>query len=130
MRSVPSLADDEVQLVVGPVDAAIAMKWLDHTRELLALVRERRSENPVDVDPSLTFVVDAILAQWAEVGANANTFFWRFPVQADVLMTVVEQWLEIRDLSDDELVRLGIDPKRDDMRPMTDAVIAAISVAL
>ena len=126
VRSLP-----EVQIVVGPVDAAIATRWIEHTRRLVAGLREHRDEVRVDVDPALTVAVDSILATWAEVAEGATTFFWRFPVEAEVIIDVVEQWLQLREVPDDELIRLGIDPPADaDVRPMTDAVVAAISVAL
>jgi hypothetical protein len=118
-----------VQVTVGPVEGTIALAWIHHWQHVLDAVRAHLHELSITVTTDSLDRLDAILDQWEPIAASSPTFWWRYAT-TDASLTIVEDWLHLGQLSDDDLELLGTTWAPERMRPMTDAVVAGVSAAL
>jgi diguanylate cyclase (GGDEF)-like protein len=123
-----SISDDNtVTLRVGPVSSASAMAWLEHTAELLDLVRSSPSEFLV-IPPGVSGAIDAYMTRWSEVAASTDPFLWTGSEDPNILRAVAHYWFH---LSERQAQRefLAIEPPAATY-PFNEALISAILVAL
>lgn len=124
------MAARTVQVVVGPVAADVALAWVHHWQDLLAAVVAHPDGLSIDAPAMMVERLDAVLTQWASTAATSTTFWWRLVTSEDELRSIVDSWLVIGSLSDDDFEHLGKTWAPESTRPMADAVIAGASAAL
>lgn len=129
-RRVPAVSTQNVQVAVGPVDAQVALQWIRHWQGVLDAIAVHADELSIEVVAPHLERVRALLAEWAATAAGSPTFWWRQVTTDEALRPVVDQWLAIGELTDDDFARLGTTWAPEETRPMSDAVIAGVSAGL
>jgi hypothetical protein len=121
----------EVQLHLGPVDAAAARVWIANTSKILAAVRAHPEvlDEPVPID--VLDVFDGFLDSWRELAAAVEEFYWVAMGEAATFERLIDCWARIDRMSDEQLRTLGVhwSPPEGEpfFRALTKCVINAIS---
>jgi CheY-like chemotaxis protein len=121
----------EVEIRLGPVDAAAARVWVNNTSDIVAAVRAHPGvlEEPVPDEVLDQFV--ALLETWRTLAAATDVFFWTARGDALDVETLVDWWAKIDRLSPQQLATLGVhwSPPEGEpfFRALTACVIDAIS---
>ena len=113
---------------VGPVDASAARIWIANTTRILEAVRAR--PDVVDVPADVLDVFTHFLALWDEVASVNEEFMWvaRAPI-ADI-RRVVEHWVVVNDLTDEQMQALGCHWAPPEGQPFFDALVEGVARAL
>jgi CheY-like chemotaxis protein len=122
--------DADVEIRIGPVDAAAARVWIENTTKLLAAVRANPSVLPEPVPEDVLDVFDGFLADWRDIAAMANEFQWVAKASAADVERVVEQWAAIDLMTDEQLEQLGMHWSPPEGRPFFEALTAGVLEAL
>ena len=118
-----------MQVTVGPVEGTIALAWIQHWRDVIVRVRACETGLSIAITSASLDRLDAILSTWEPLAESSATFWWRFAT-TDESLPVVEDWLLLGELTDDDLALLGTTWAPEWTRPMTDAVVEGVSAAL
>jgi hypothetical protein len=121
---------DRVVFHIGPADSAMAEAWLANSHRLVVAVKESRQPLSIDVNDVMLELCETLLDVWSAHAAAGPTFDWSMETDVDQVTHVVKQWLEIGQLTDDELAGLGCAWAPDWTRPFADAVVAGAIQAL
>ena len=121
---------ESVELHIGPVASDVAVLWLTNSRALVAGVRSHRHELSIRVHEDLLDLCDMLLDVWTGHAARGPVFDWSMTTDAETVVQVVGQWLEIGALTDAELARIGCTWAPPAARPFADAVVDGAAAAL
>jgi hypothetical protein len=122
--------DGRIRLVVGPVPAEVAREWVDNSRVVVAAVRQHRLALSIPVRPPILELIDAVLAVWQDVAAEASVFRWESEVEVEQLLSLAKEWRELAAMTADDLAVLGVAWADERTAPMFDAVVTALADAL
>ena len=121
----------EVELRLGPVDAAAARVWVENTTGIVAAVRAHPEVLGEPVPDELLDVYGELLASWGELAAATEEFYWTARAEIGEVERLVDAWARIDRMSDDQLRLLGVhwSPPAGEpfFRALTACVIEAIS---
>jgi DNA-binding NarL/FixJ family response regulator len=121
----------DVELRLGPVDAAAARVWIANTLAIVAALRRHPDVLAEPVPEDVLDVFDQFLATWQALAAATEEFYWAARAEISVVERLVDWWATIDRMSDDKLAALGVQwspPEGDPFfRALTAAVIDAVS---
>jgi DNA-binding NarL/FixJ family response regulator len=120
----------EVELRLGPVDAAAARVWVDNTKHILAAVRAHPEVLGERVPDELLDVYAELLETWRELAAATDEFYWTARAEAGALERLVEAWARIDRMSDDQLKMLGVHWSPPEGEPFFRALTACVLDAI
>jgi CheY-like chemotaxis protein len=120
----------EVEIRLGPVDAAAARVWVDNTSTIVAAVREHPGvlEEPVPGEVLDQFV--ALLETWQTLAAATDEFYWTARGDALDVETLVDWWAKIDRLSPEQLGTLGVHWSPPEGEPFFRALTACVMNAI
>jgi len=124
------VADERVELSVGPIDGDLAREWLSNSRTIVGAVRRHRLQLSVRVEEPLLDLIDAALVVWLDFVGDGATFSWSSAVDIDQVVALAGQWQALASLTEDDLVLLGCrwaDPRT---LPFFEALVAGFASAL
>jgi diguanylate cyclase (GGDEF)-like protein len=119
--------DSTVTVQVGPVAAASAVAWLEHTAALLDVVRSPLS-GYISIPPGVWGAIDTYMARWTELAAAADPFLWSGREDPNILRAVANYWFRLTEMRVQREV-LELDPPAA-TEEFNEALISAILVAL
>lgn len=125
----PTVGMVTVRFSVGPVDAAVARRWLDNSRAIVAAVRAHREVMPFVVEDALLDLADAYLTVWREA-AGGDVFEWTSDAESENVDQLAEQWRLIASLDDETMERIGVSWAPPETNPMYEALLAGVLDAL
>jgi DNA-binding NarL/FixJ family response regulator len=121
----------EVELRLGPVDAAAARVWVDNTTRILAAVRAHPEVLGEPVPEDVLDVYADLLGRWQALAAATDEFYWTARAEAGEVERLVDAWARIDRMSDGQLELLGVHWSPPEgapfFRALTACVIEAIS---
>jgi CheY-like chemotaxis protein len=117
-------ADVEVRL--GPVDARAARVWVDNTSTIMAAVRAHPEVLAEPVPPDVLDVFDRFLGEWRPLAAACEEFYWVARAEVAEVERLVECWLRIDRMSDDQLAGLGVHWSPPEGQPFFHALTACV----
>src|SRR4051794_3536142 len=96
---------DATDVRVGPLDAHAARVWIDNTTTIIEALRAHPEvvEVPADVLDLFERFVDA----WREIAWANDEFTWAARASVSDVRRLVEQWVTVNALSDEQMERLG-----------------------
>jgi len=115
---------------IGPVPSDLATVWIENSRALVQAVRDSRTPLSISAHEDLLDLCDSLLSVWAAHAAKGETFDWSMEADVEQLTSVVQQWLEIGRLSDEDLTVLGRTWAPPSTRPFADALVTGVLEAL
>jgi CheY-like chemotaxis protein len=120
----------EVEIRLGPVDAAAARVWVDNTSTIVAAVRGHPGvlEEPVPDEVLDQFV--ALLETWRTLAAATDEFYWTARGDALDVETLVDWWAKIDRLSPEQLTTLGVHWSPPEGEPFFRALTACVMNAI
>lgn len=98
----------EVEIRLGPVDAAAARVWIENTSNIVAAVRARPEVLDEPVPEAVLDQFAALLESWRNLAAAAEDFFWTARGDAIDVQTLVAWWARIDRLSQEQMTALGV----------------------
>ena len=119
-----------VRFAIGPVDAAIARSWLDNSARIVAGARRQQYELSVTIEEPLLDLVEAYLQFWRDATEGTDTFFWEAEVDPDHVRQIVEQWLLLARLTDDDLATIGCRWAPPETQPFYEVLLSGVIAAL
>lgn len=119
-----------VRFAIGAVDAALARAWLANSTGIVAAARRHRRALTVDLEDPLLDLCDAYLSLWQVAAEAGPTFAWEAEVDADHVRQLAEQWLQIADLTDDDLRLMGCHWAPEETHPFYERLLAGCVAAL
>jgi CheY-like chemotaxis protein len=121
-------ADVEVRL--GPLDAAAARAWVENTSKILAAVRAHPDvlDEPAPADVLEQF--DRFLKLWGTLAAATDEFYWLARAEVAEVEHLVECWARLDRMSDAQLQVLGVHWSTPEGRPFFEALSACVLAAV
>jgi hypothetical protein len=119
-----------VNFAIGPVDGAIARTWLDNSAGIVAGARRHRYELSITVEEPLLDLVEAYLKFWRDHARDADVFHWASDVDPDHVRELVEQWLLLARLTDQDLATINCHWAPPECQPFYDALLRGVIDAL
>jgi CheY-like chemotaxis protein len=120
----------EVELRLGPVDAAAARVWVANTTRILAAVRAHPEVLGEPVPDELLDVYGELLDSWRDLAAATEEFYWTARADAADVERLLEAWARIDRMSDDQLRMLGVHWSPPDGEPFFRALTACVIEAI
>lgn len=120
----------EVEMRLGPVDAAAARVWVDNTSTILAAVEAHPEvlDEPVPAEVLGQFV--ALLETWRTLAEATDDFYWTARGDAVDVQTLVDWWGRIDRLSAGQLAALGVHWSPPEGEPFFHALTAGVMEAI
>ena len=119
-----------VRLAIGPVDGAIARTWLDNSSGIVAGARRHRYELSITIEEPLLDLVEAYLQFWRDAAEGTDVFDWDAEIDPDHVREIVEQWLQLAQLTDDDLATIHCHWAPPECEPFYDALLRGVIDAL
>jgi DNA-binding NarL/FixJ family response regulator len=120
----------EVELRLGPVDAAAARVWVDNTTRIVTAVRAHPQVLDEPVPDELLDVFGDLLESWRELAAATEEFYWTARTEIGEIERLVEAWVRIDRMSDVQLNLLGVHWSPPEGEPFFRALTACVIEAL
>jgi CheY-like chemotaxis protein len=120
----------ELELRLGPVDAAAARVWVDNTTKILAAVRSHPEVLGEPVPEELLEVYGELLELWREAATETEEFYWTARADAAEVERLVDAWARIDRMSDDQLGLLGVHWSPPEGEPFFRALTACVIEAM
>jgi len=123
--------DTTVEIQIGPVSGEAARAWVANTKTILDAVIHHPEVVGVTIPEDVTAFFRALLQQWGDIAAGAETFRWAARARPADVERVVSYWGFIDAMTDEQLARLGVrwaDPAGD--HPFFRALTAGVLEAL
>ena len=121
---------NRVRFAIGPVPAAVARVWLDNSAGIVAGARRHQYELSITIEEPLLDLVEAYLLLWRDAAEEVDTFFWEADVDPDHVCEIVNQWLLLARLTDDDLRTIGCHWAPPEAQPCYDALLRGVITAL
>ena len=119
-----------VRFAIGPVDGAIARTWLVNSAGIVAGARRHRYELSIAVEEPLLDLVEAYLQFWLDDAEGVDVFHWDAEVDPDHVREIVEQWLLLARLTDEDLATIACRWAPPECQPFYDALLVGVIDAL
>jgi DNA-binding NarL/FixJ family response regulator len=120
----------EVELRLGPVDAAAARIWVDNTTKIVAAIRAHPEVLGDPVPDELLDVFVELLETWRDLAAAADEFYWTARADVTEVERLVDAWARIDRMSDDQLAQLDVHWSPPDGEPFFRALTACVINAI
>jgi CheY-like chemotaxis protein len=120
-----------VELRLGPVPSAAARVWIANTTTIVAAVRTHPEVLGEPVPEEVLDVFDQFLDAWRTTAQATEDFYWVARGNANEVEWLVDWWVRIDRMSDEQLAELGVhwSPPEGEpfFRALTACVIEAVS---
>ncbi len=122
--------DAEVEIRLGPVDAAAARVWVNNTSLIVAAVRAHPEvlDEPVPDEILDQFVT--LLETWRTLASATDDFYWTGRGDALDAETLVDWWAKLDRLSPEQLATLGVHWSPPEGEPFFRALTACVMNAI
>jgi len=114
---------DEIQFTIGPVPAEMAQAWLANSRAIVQAVRHSSTPLHIAAHEDMLDLCELLLDIWSSHAAQHDTFHWSKATERNQLVMLVRQWLEIGELTDDELRALDCTWAPEWTQPFSEALV-------
>lgn len=118
----------EVEVRVGPVSSGAARAWVANSKKIAAAVADH--PEVIEVSDEILDTLRSLLDDWEAIARGSGEFVWKARIDRDQLTTLVEEWANIDDMSDDQLQQLGVAWSPPEAKPffqaLTDGVLGAL----
>lgn len=121
-------ADVEVRL--GPVDAAAARAWIENALTIMAAFRAHPGVLAEPVPDDVVEVFDRFLDTWRALAAATDDFYWVARAEVAEVERLVDCWARIDRMSDDQLTTLGVHWSPPEGEPFFHALTACVLEAV
>jgi CheY-like chemotaxis protein len=120
----------EVELRLGPVDAAAARVWVANTTTIIAALRAHPEVLAERVPDDVLDVFDQFLETWQALAAATDNFYWAARAEVAEVERLVDCWARIDRMSDDQLETLGVHWSPPEGEPFFRALTACVLEAV
>lgn len=120
----------EVEIRLGPVDAAAARVWVNNTSTIVTAVREHPEVLDEPVPDEVLDQFTALLETWGTLADATEDFYWTARGDAVNVQTLVDWWARIDRLSPQQLDELGVHWSPPKGEPFFHALTACVMEAL
>jgi len=100
--------DTTVEIQIGPVSGEAARGWVANTETILDAVIRHPDVLGVTIPDDVMAFFRALLQQWADIAAGAETFRWAARARPADVERVVSYWGFIDAMTDEQLAQLGV----------------------
>ena len=119
-----------VRFAIGPVPGDVARTWLANSARIVAGARQHRYELSITVEEPLLDLVEAYLQFWRDAAQDRNVFQWAAEVEPDHVREIVEQWLVLARLTDEDLALIDCAWAPPETQPFYNALLNGVIAAL
>jgi DNA-binding NarL/FixJ family response regulator len=119
---------DATDVRVGPLDSNAASVWIDNTTTIIEALRAH--PEVVDVPGDVLDLFERFIDAWREIAWANDEFTWAARASASEVRRLVEQWVTVNALSDEQMARLGCHWSPPEGAPFFEALVEAIGSAL
>jgi hypothetical protein len=120
----------ELEIRLGPVDAAAARVWVNNTSTILDAVIAHPEVLDEPVPAGVLDQFAALLEAWRTLADSTEDFYWTARADAIDVQTLVDWWARIDRLSDEQLAELGVHWSPPEGEPFFRALTACIMDAM
>jgi DNA-binding NarL/FixJ family response regulator len=120
----------EVDLRLGPVDAAAARVWVANTSTIIAALRAQPEVLAEPVPDDVLDVFDQFLETWRALAAATDNFYWAARAEVAEVERLVDCWARIDRMSDNQLETLGVHWSPPEGEPFFRALTACVLEAV
>lgn len=120
----------EVEVRLGPVDAAAARVWVSNTSAIIAAIRAHPEVLDEPVPESVLDQFVALLETWRTLADATDDFYWTGRGDAVDVETLVDWWAKIDRLSPEQLDTLGVHWSPPEGEPFFHALTACVLNAI
>ncbi|MDQ1397207.1 MAG: hypothetical protein QOG64_2466 [Acidimicrobiaceae bacterium] len=96
---------DAADVRIGPIAADAALVWIDNTATIVEALREHSDVVAVPADVLELF--QRFLETWRGIARTNDDFTWAAKASVSEVRRIVEQWVAINALSDQQMAELG-----------------------
>ena len=121
---------DTVRVKIGPVAAATTIAWTENTRKIVAAVRTNREKMPFAVPLDVLEQFEGLLDDWTRTAERMDPFLWEGDEETPRVRLLVQYWVNLDALSDDDLTRMGVAKSGPEAAPFFDALVEGVVAAL
>lgn len=121
---------DTVRVKIGPVPAAATIAWTENTRRVVAAVRANPEKVPFAVPVTVLEDFDSYLDEWQREARDHDPFVWEGESDTARVKSLVQYWVNIDALSDDDMARLGVEWSPPEAEPFFEALVEAVIAGL
>lgn len=122
--------DAEVEIRLGPVDAAAARVWIDNTWTIIAAVRAHPEVLDEAVPDDVLDQFVSLLETWRTLADATEEFYWTARGDAFDVQILVDWWARIDRLSPEQLDALGVHWSPPAGEPFFNALTACVMNAI
>ena len=116
----------DVEIRLGPVDAAAARVWIDNTFRIVAALRAHPEALTEPVPDDVLEVFDRFLETWRAVAAATEEFYWAARAEVAEMQRLVDCWARIDRMTDDQMATLGVHWSPPEGEPFFRALTACV----
>ena len=120
--------DRGTEVRVGPVPPDAARVWISNTRTIVDALRAR--PDVVEVPADVLDLFEDFLTLWDDVASANEEFVWTARAPIANIRRLVEQWVVVNDLTDEQMAELGCRWAPPEGQPFFDALVAGVAAAL
>jgi hypothetical protein len=122
--------NEQVILVVGPVDGRAARAWTGHMLRNLDVIRAAPERLPFRLPADVTTEFVRLLERWYLAADGRDVFEAREEIEDERLRSLVRYWANLDSLTDQQVADLGVTWSPEHARPFFDALAAGVAEAL
>jgi hypothetical protein len=116
----------DVEIRLGPVDAAAARAWVENTLKIHAAVLAHPEVLDEVVPPDVLERFGRFLRLWGTLAAATEEFYWLARAEVAEVELLVDWWARLDRMSDAQLEALGVHWSTAEGRPFFDALSACV----
>jgi hypothetical protein len=119
-----------VRFAIGPVAGDLARTWLANSARIVAGARQHRYQLSMPIEEPLLDLVEAYLQFWMDAAAGQELFHWEADVDTDHVREIVDQWMLLARLTDDDLSVIDCTWAPPETQPFYEALLTGVINAL
>lgn len=119
-----------VRFAIGPVPGDVARTWLANSARIVAGARQYQYQLSVTIEEPLLDLVEAYLGFWMDAATGQDVFLWEAEVNSDHVRQLVEQWLLLARLTDEDLAMIDCGWAPPETQPFYEALLAGTIASL
>jgi CheY-like chemotaxis protein len=121
---------DTIEVRVGPVPSAAARVWIENTATILAAVIAHPEAVDHRVSPDALARFEGFLNSWRDIALRTDEFQWVARADATDVQRLIENWVTIDSIGDEQLAALGCHWSPPEGQPFFQALTSGVLEAL
>ena len=104
----------------------MARAWLANSAKIVAGARQHQYELSVTIEEPLLDLVEAYLEFWMDAAEGQDVFRWEADVDSDHVTQIVDQWLILARLTEDDLALIDCSWAPPETQPFYNALLTGV----